>query len=116
MVVKLRGELVLDNGVLRYYDPNSGARVSNTTLTINGMTYRFDENGVGMDAPNPNGYYSDDNGNWYYKNVNGDNLTGAQIINGQKLFSATMVNRLKVLMVIPTVIYTHSTILILEIL
>ena len=39
-----------------------------------------------MDAPNPNGYYSDDNGNWYYKNVNGDNLTGAQIINGQKLF------------------------------
>jgi len=81
-----KGELVLDNGVLRYYDPNSGARVSNTTLTINGMTYRFDENGVGMDAPNPNGYYSDDNGNWYYKNVNGDNLTGAQIINGQKLF------------------------------
>ena len=50
------------------------------------MTYRFDENGVGMDAPNPNGYYSDDNGNWYYKNANGDNLTGAQIINGQKVF------------------------------
>ena len=81
-----KGELVLDNGVLRYYDPNSGARVSNTTLTVNGMTYRFDENGVGTDAPNPNGYYSDDNGNWYYKNANGDNLTGAQIINGQKVF------------------------------
>ena len=29
---------------------------------------------------------SDDNGNWYYKNANGDNLTGAQIINGQKVF------------------------------
>ena len=81
-----KGELVLDNGILRYYDPNSGTRVSNTTLTINGMTYRFDENGVGTDAPNPNGYYSDDNGNWYYKNANGDNLTGAQIINGQKVF------------------------------
>ena len=81
-----KGELILDNGVLRYYDPNSGARVSNTTLTVNGMTYRFDENGVGTDAPNPNGYYSDDNGNWYYKNANGDNLTGAQIINGQKVF------------------------------
>ena len=81
-----KGELVLDNGVLRYYDPNSGARVSNTTLTINGMTYRFDENGIGTDAPNPNGYYSDDNGNWYYKNANGDNLTGAQIINSQKVF------------------------------
>ena len=81
-----KGELVLDNGVLRYYDPNSGARVSNTTLTVNGMTYRFDENGVGKDAPNPNGYYSDDNGNWYYKNANGDNLTGAQIINSQKVF------------------------------
>ena len=81
-----KGELVLDNGVLRYYDPNSGARVSNTTLTVNGMTYQFDENGVGTDAPNPNGYYSDDNGNWYYKNANGDNLTGAQIIDGQKVF------------------------------
>ena len=81
-----KGELVLDNGILRYYDPNSGTRVSNTTLTINGMTYRFDENGVGTDAPNPNGYYSDDNGNWYYKNANGDNLTGAQIINGQRVF------------------------------
>lgn len=81
-----KGELVLDNGILRYYNPNSGARVSNTTLTINGMTYRFDENGVGTDAPNPNGYYSDDNGNWYYKNANGDNLTGAQIINGQRVF------------------------------
>ena len=81
-----KGELVLDNGILRYYDPNSGARVTNTTLTINGMTYRFDENGVGTDAPNPNGYYSDDNGNWYYKNANGYNLTGVQIINGQKVF------------------------------
>lgn len=81
-----KGELVLDNGVLRYYNPDSGARVSNTTLTINGMTYRFDENGVGTDAPNPNGYYSDDNGNWYYKNANGDNLTGAQIIDDQKVF------------------------------
>lgn len=81
-----KGELVLDNGILRYYDPNSGTRVSNTTLTINGMTYQFDENGVGTDAPNPNGYYSDDKGNWYYRNVNGDNLTGAQIINGQKVF------------------------------
>ena len=81
-----KGELVLDNGTLRYYDSDSGARVSNTTLTVNGMTYRFDENGVGTDAPNPNGYYSDDNGNWYYKNANGDNLTGAQIIDGQKVF------------------------------
>lgn len=81
-----KGELVLDNGILRYYDPNSGTRVSDTTLTINGMTYRFDENGVGTDAPNPNGYYSDDNGYWYYKNANGDNLTGAQIIDGQKVF------------------------------
>ena len=81
-----KGELVIDNGILRYYDPNSGTRVSNTTLTVNGMTYRFDENGVGTDVPNPNGYYSDDNGNWYYKNANGDNLTGAQIINGQRVF------------------------------
>ena len=47
-----KGELVLDNGVLRYYDPDSGAQVVNTSLTINGMTYNFDENGIGKDAPN----------------------------------------------------------------
>ena len=72
-----KGELVLDNGVLRYYDPDSGARVVNTSLTINGMTYNFDENGIGKDAPNPNGYYSDEQGNWYYKNASGENLIGS---------------------------------------
>ena len=75
-----KGELVLDNGVLRYYDPDSGARVVNTSLTINGMTYNFDENGIGKDAPNPNGYYSDEQGNWYYKNASGENLIGSQIL------------------------------------
>ncbi len=61
--------------ILRYYDPPW-----NTSLisTINGMTYRFDETAVVRAAPNPNGYYSDDNGNWYY-NANGDNPTGTQI-------------------------------------
>lgn len=78
------------------------------------MTYRFDENGVGTDAPNSNGYYSDDNGNWYYKNANGDNLTGAQIINGQKSSSVRTDNRLKVLMVIHSVISTDSMMLIQE--
>ena len=81
-----KGELVLDNGVLRYYDPDSGARVVNTSLTINGMTYNFDENGIGKDAPNPNGYYSDEQGNWYYKNASGENLIGSQIIKGQRVF------------------------------
>ena len=57
---------------------------------------------------------SDDNGNWYYKNANGDNLTGAQIINGQKVFFRDNGQQVKGLMVILTVIYTHSTMLIQE--
>ena len=50
------------------------------------MTYNFDENGIGKDAPNPNGYYSDEQGNWYYKNASGENLIGSQIIKGQRVF------------------------------
>ncbi|MGT2906424.1 hypothetical protein [Streptococcus dentiloxodontae] len=41
-----KGELVTENGVTRYYDPDSGARVTNTTLTIKGVTYKFDEQGT----------------------------------------------------------------------
>ncbi|MDU5765549.1 MAG: cell wall-binding protein [Streptococcus salivarius] len=31
-------------------------------------------------------YYSDDKGNWYYKDANGENLKGAQTIDGQNVY------------------------------
>ena len=31
-------------------------------------------------------YYSDDQGNWYYKDANGENLKGAQTIDGQNVY------------------------------
>ncbi|MGT2906753.1 hypothetical protein [Streptococcus dentiloxodontae] len=37
-----KGELITENGKIHYYDPHTGARVSNTTLTIN-----FDDKGNG---------------------------------------------------------------------
>lgn len=42
-----KGELIIENGEIHYYDPHTGARVSNTTLTINGVTYSFDDKGNG---------------------------------------------------------------------
>lgn len=46
MANKLRGTCHC-NDKLHYYDPNSGARTENTTLTIEGKTYHFDAEGNG---------------------------------------------------------------------
>lgn len=42
-----RGELITENGVTRYYAPDSGVRVRNTKLTIDGVTYSFNADGDG---------------------------------------------------------------------
>ncbi len=42
-----RGELITENGVTRYYAPDSGVRVRNTKLTIDGVTYNFNADGDG---------------------------------------------------------------------
>ena len=41
------GELITENGVTRYYAPDSGVRVRNTKLTIDGVTYSFNADGDG---------------------------------------------------------------------
>lgn len=42
-----KGELVTVDGKIHYYDANSGARLSNITITIKGQTYHFDTDGNG---------------------------------------------------------------------
>ena len=42
-----KGELVPVDGKIHYYDANSGARLSNITITIKGQTYHFDADGNG---------------------------------------------------------------------
>ena len=42
---QVKGDFVTDYKGTRYYDENSGELVTNQTLTINGVTYHFDENG-----------------------------------------------------------------------
>ena len=42
-----KGELVTVDGKIHYYDANSGARLSNITITIKGQTYNFDADGNG---------------------------------------------------------------------
>ena len=42
-----KGELVTVDGKIHYYDANSGARLSNITITIKGQTYHFDADGNG---------------------------------------------------------------------
>ena len=42
-----KGELVTVDGKIHYYDANSGARLSNITITIKGQTYHFDVDGNG---------------------------------------------------------------------
>lgn len=42
-----KGELVTVDGKIHYYDANSGARLSNITITIKEQTYHFDADGNG---------------------------------------------------------------------
>ncbi|MFC3932202.1 hypothetical protein ACVR0S_03135 [Streptococcus dentapri] len=44
---QVKGELINENGLTRYYAPDTGERVRNTTKTIDGVTYSFDANGDG---------------------------------------------------------------------
>ncbi|MGT2929794.1 hypothetical protein ACVR1G_06105 [Streptococcus dentasini] len=48
---QVKGELVKENGVTRYYAPDTGERVRNMTLTISGVTYHFDADGNGTIVP-----------------------------------------------------------------
>jgi len=45
--IQAKDKLVILNGKIYYYLPDSGNRAENVTLTVNHVTYFFDDNGVG---------------------------------------------------------------------
>ena len=99
---QLRGEFAFDeDGTVHYYDAKNGARAENTIVRTNTGAFKFDANGNGhlmepgeetdtpviptisLDkAPRVFGghYYSDNEGNWYYKDANGKNLIGLNFV------------------------------------
>lgn len=99
---QLRGEFEFDeDGTVHYYDAKNGARAENTIVRTNTGAFKFDANGNGRlmgpgeeidtpvtptvtldKAPRVFGghYYSDNEGNWYYKDTNGKNLIGLNFV------------------------------------
>ena len=99
---QLRGEFEFDeDGTVHYYDAKNGARAENTIVRTNTGAFKFDANGNGYlmkpgeeiytpvtptisldKAPRVFGghYYSDNEGNWYYKDANGKNLIGLNFV------------------------------------
>lgn len=99
---QLRSEFKFDeDGTVHYYDAKNGARAENTIVRTNTGAFKFDANGNGhlmepgeetdtpviptisLDkAPRVFGghYYSDNEGNWYYKEANGKNLIGLNFV------------------------------------
>ncbi|MFR4771928.1 MAG: glucosyl transferase, partial [Streptococcus salivarius] len=99
---QLRSEFKFDeDGTVHYYDAKNGARAENTIVRTNTGAFKFDANGNGhlmgpgeetdtpvtptisLDkAPRVFGghYYSDNEGNWYYKDANGKNLIGLNFV------------------------------------
>ena len=78
------------------------------------MTYRFDENGVGTDAPTQMVIIVMITETGIIKTQMETTLLELKLSMDKKCSSVTTVNRSKGLMVILTVIYTHSTMLIQE--
>lgn len=58
--------------------------VVNQNFTLDGQKYLADRTGLVTAIPQ-NDYYTV-NGNWYYADENGNNLTGAHTINGQEVY------------------------------
>lgn len=105
--IQAKGQLVTDNGVIRYFDKYSGNMVRNQELTIGGKKYRFNANGEANEV-RTKGFVSDStgvryyydngsqarntyiqdpsNGEWYYFNANGLAVTGWQNINNVRQY------------------------------
>ena len=59
----------------------------NGTFELNGKSYTADADGVVTEVPQyHNQFVSDDQGNWYYYDANGQKLTGFQTVDGVKLY------------------------------
>ena len=83
---QVKGDFVLAaDGSRTYYDAITGAKVIDTSFTVNGVTYYADTDGNITESHAP-GFFTTGDNKWYYADARGRVVTGAQVINGQHLF------------------------------
>ena len=73
--VQAKGQLVTIDGKTYYFDPNTGDKWVNRSLTLNGTVYNFDSNGVATlktaQTSNRNQFVQGSDQEWYYYDANG---------------------------------------------
>lgn len=93
--VQAKGEIVTIGIEPYYFDKDSGHKVINTDITINGKTYHAEANGLLIETeqklpqrPLVSGdhFQEDSSGNWYYYTATGEKLKGWQNVDGVTLY------------------------------
>ena len=78
-----KGEFINIDNKIYYFDKDNGRKVKDTSFELNGIHYIADKEGnitIQGDSKFHNQYVSDDKGNWYYVDENGQKLIGNQIV------------------------------------
>ena len=84
-----KGEFINIDNKIYYFDKDNGRKVKDTSFELNGIHYIADKEGnitIQGDSRFHNQYVSDDKGNWYYYNVDGNKLIGEQTIDNVKVY------------------------------
>lgn len=93
--VQAKGEIVTIGIEPYYFDKDSGHKVINTDITINGKTYHAEANGLLIETEQKlpqrplvsGGHFEEDSsGNWYYYTATGEKLRGWQNVDGVTLY------------------------------
>ena len=78
--VQAKGQLVTVDGKTYYFDPNTGDKWVNRSLTLNGTVYNFDNNGVATtkadQTTHRNQFVKGTDQEWYYYDANGKKVRG----------------------------------------
>ena len=80
-----KGTLIDIDGDTYYFDKDSGAMWTNSSLTLNGMTYEIDDQGR-VTSSLRNTFVQDKDGDWTYLKDKGQVATGWQTIDGIQLY------------------------------
>ena len=84
-----KGEFINIDNKIYYFDKDNGRKVKDTSFELNGIHYIADKEGnitIQGDSRFHNQYVSDDKGNWYYYNADGNKLIGEQTIDNVKVY------------------------------
>ena len=93
--VQAKGEIVTIGIEPYYFDKDSGHKVINTDITINGKTYHAEANGLLIETEQKlpqlplvsGGHFQEDSsGNWYYYTATEEKLRGWQNVDGVTLY------------------------------